>query len=117
MGESRPRAEIRLRDACIKYLVDYKNGKRKNDSPRILAYFCWMYGQVTGTLPPSEFGLIPRPNTHNGLHGNQRGRPKVLEPEPEEPPLPTLDELKKLMGGENADSTSADGSDTGLLQE
>jgi len=108
MGESRPRAEIRLRDACIKYLVDYKNGKRKNDSPRILAYFCWMYGQVTGTLPPSEFGLIPAKNTHNGLHGNQRGRPKVLEPEPEEPPLPTLDELKKIMGGEDAvsDSTS-----------
>jgi len=98
MGESRPRAEIRLRDACIKYLVDYKNGKRKNDSPRILAYFCWMYGQVTGTLPPSEFGLVPRPNTGTGTYGSQRGRPKVLEPEPEEPPLPTLDELKKIMG-------------------
>jgi hypothetical protein len=107
MGESRPRAEIRLRDACIKYLVDYKNGKRKNDSPRILAYFCWMYGQVTGTLPPSEFGLIPRPNTYNGLHGNQRGRPKVLESEPEEPPLPTLSELKRMMGGDDAVSDSA----------
>jgi hypothetical protein len=106
MGESRPRAEIRLRDACIKYLVDYKNGKRKNDSPRILAYFCWMYGQVTGTLPPSEFGLVPRPNTGTGTYGSQRGRPKVLEPEPEEPPLPTLSELKKIMGEKDEDTSS-----------
>ena len=67
--------------------------------------------------PPDPFGLIPRRDTGNGLHGHQRGNPYRKPPEPEDEPLRPLEELKRIMGGDDGltDSTSADGSDTRLL--
>ena len=65
--------------------------------------------------PPDPFGLIPRRDTHNGLHGHQRGNPYRKPPEPKDVPMDALDVLIKKMGEKDADSTSADGSDTGLL--
>jgi hypothetical protein len=56
--------------------------------------------------PPDPFGLIPRRDTHNGLHGHQRGNPYRKPPEPEDVPMDALDVLIKKMGEKDDEDTS-----------
>jgi hypothetical protein len=65
--------------------------------------------------PPDPFGLIPRVQGQGKY--STRGRPRTTPEEPEDVPMEPLELLMKKMGGDDADSTSANGSDTGLLQE
>ena len=96
-----------------------KKGKRKTEvypGDRLperwrlyILYLLLCVDQLMGgkPWPPDPFGLIPK--MHSQGKYSKRGRPRVNPEEPEDVPLTPLDELQRLMGGEdNVDADTLD---------